>query len=56
MSYQPKVYKKQGGNEQVIASGGLVTVEAGGHIADANGAIVHNKRQRFTVAQVNAGA
>lgn len=31
-SYQPKVYKKSGGNEQVIASGGVQTVESGGVI------------------------
>jgi len=28
-SYQPAVYRKQGGNEQVIASGGKVTLESG---------------------------
>lgn len=33
MSYQPKVYRKQGGNELVVASGGLVTLESGGQIA-----------------------
>lgn len=32
MSYQPKVYKKQGGTEQVIASGGYQTVESGGYV------------------------
>lgn len=29
-SYQPKVYRKQGGDELVVASGGLITVESGG--------------------------
>lgn len=29
-SYQPKVYRKQGGTELVIASGGKVAVESGG--------------------------
>lgn len=29
-TYQPKVYMKQGGNEQVIASGGEQTIESGG--------------------------
>lgn len=33
MTYQPKVYHKQGGNELVVASGGVVTVESGGSIA-----------------------
>ncbi len=32
-TYQPKVYRKQGGNELVIASGGKLTVEAGGIVA-----------------------
>ncbi len=29
MTYQPKVYRKQGGDEQVIASGGTLNMEAG---------------------------
>jgi hypothetical protein len=36
-SYQPKVYRKQGGDEQVVASGGLITVESGGIIEIATG-------------------
>lgn len=36
MTYQPKVYRKQGGDELVVASGGKITVETGGIIA-ANG-------------------
>jgi hypothetical protein len=32
MSYQPKVYKKQGGDEIVVADGGKITVESGGEI------------------------
>ena len=31
-TYQPKVYRRQGGDEQVIASGGVQTVESGGSI------------------------
>ena len=31
-TYQPKVYRKQGGDEQVVASGGLITIESGGSI------------------------
>lgn len=34
-SYQPKVYKKQGGNELVVASGGAITVESGGSLTVA---------------------
>lgn len=32
MSYQPKVYRKQGGDELVVASGGKITEESGGAI------------------------
>jgi len=32
-TYQPAVYRKQGGNELVVASGGVITVESGGSIA-----------------------
>lgn len=32
MTYIPKVYKKDGGNEMVVASGGKITLEAGGTI------------------------
>lgn len=32
MSYQPKTYRKQGGDEFVVASGGKITVESGGDI------------------------
>ncbi|MFA5424889.1 MAG: hypothetical protein WC374_13630, partial [Phycisphaerae bacterium] len=31
-TYQPKVYREQGGNRQVIASGGSCDVESGGEI------------------------
>jgi len=34
-SYQPKVYRKQGGDEQVVASGGTLTVESGGTLTNA---------------------
>src|SRR3546814_11645421 len=32
MTYQPKVYRKQGGAELVVASGGKILVEEGGVI------------------------
>lgn len=38
MTYQPKVYRKQGGNELVVASGGKITVESGGELELAAGA------------------
>jgi hypothetical protein len=31
MTYQPKIYKKPGGNELVVASGGKINVETGGY-------------------------
>lgn len=34
-TYQPDVYRKQGGNELVVASGGKITVESGGEVAIA---------------------
>lgn len=35
MAYAPKVYRKQGGDELVVASGGTITVESGGTLANA---------------------
>jgi hypothetical protein len=52
MSYQPKIYRKQGGNELVIASGGVVNPESGCAIL---GGLVQNVRRRCTIAEVNAG-
>lgn len=40
MSYQPKIYKTDGGDTQVVASGGQVTVESGGEIAVASGGVI----------------
>mgnify|MGYP001262101736 CR=1 FL=1 len=37
-SYQPKVYRKMGGDELVVASGGTVTIEAGGYMTQPIGA------------------
>jgi len=39
MSYNAKVYKKQGGDELVIASGGTLTVESGATLAIEDGAL-----------------
>lgn len=36
MSYQPKTYRKQGGDEIVISSGGALNIETGGQVK-ANG-------------------
>jgi len=34
-TYQPKTYRKQGGDELVVASGGALTVESGGTLTNA---------------------
>ena len=39
-TYQPKVYKKSGGDELVVASGGVITVQSGGTIAAESGSIM----------------
>lgn len=36
-TYQPKVYMQQGGNVQVVASGGKIKVETGGQIVPDSG-------------------
>lgn len=36
-TYQSKIYKKQSGNELIVASGGKITVESGGTIDAAAG-------------------
>lgn len=56
MSYGPKVYRKQGGNELVIAAGGTLTVETGANITGpSSSGPVYQKRVRATAAEVNAG-
>lgn len=35
MSYQPLVYREQGGNTLVVASGGTINVQSGGSIVAA---------------------
>ena len=39
MSYQSKVYRKQGGDELIVASGGAIDVESGGSLKLAGTAI-----------------
>lgn len=59
-TYQPKVYKKQGGAELVIASGGKGTVESGGELAaEAVGGITiggNKVGNTFVVTEVLQGA
>jgi hypothetical protein len=42
-SYQPKVYRRQGGDELVVAAGGLITIEDGGGITQAAEVVVTTK-------------
>lgn len=39
-SYQPKVYRKQGGDELVVASGGKLIIESGGELEVQSGGLV----------------
>jgi hypothetical protein len=50
MSYQPKVYRKQGGNDLVVASGGTLDIESGGALELAGVAIT------ATAAEINQAA
>lgn len=51
-----KIQHVDGGDSLVVKSGGLILLETGGSITDANGPVVHCTRTRLTIAQVNAGA
>lgn len=41
MSYQPKIYRKQGAADLVVASGGTITVESGGSLTLEEGATAY---------------
>jgi hypothetical protein len=41
-TYQTNVYKKQGGDELVVADGGTMTVESGGTVAVESGGVLTN--------------
>lgn len=51
MSYQTQNYQQQGGAKWVV--GGELNVASGGYVS---GGAILNKRQRFTIAEINAGA
>ena len=59
-TYGPKVYHKQGGDEEVVASGGKITVESGGEIDLQDGAKITvpviSKSASFTVLASESGA
>lgn len=49
MTYQPKVYRKQGGDELVVASGGTLAVDSGGAVT-FNGANIAPSARVVNVA------
>ncbi len=51
MSYNTQNYSEQGGSRWVVA--GELNIASGGYVS---GGAVLNKRQRFTIAEINAGA
>ena len=55
MTYSAKVYRKQGGAEFVVASGGLATVESGGDMTVASGGRA-NFRGAYVRAQLSPTA
>lgn len=57
MSYQSKVYLKQGGAEQVVASGGKISVESGGKLVPALTPTVLGTAgaETYTAAQLGGG-
>ncbi|OFX13611.1 MAG: hypothetical protein A2W00_04435 [Candidatus Eisenbacteria bacterium RBG_16_71_46] len=57
-TYQPKVYREQGGSRQVVASGGSLDVESGGEIdIESGGALkINGTAITVTAAEINAMA
>lgn len=53
-SYANKVYMKQGGDEQVVASGGKVTVETGGQVNAAAGTVLIDSKKATNGFYVHA--
>jgi len=55
-SYQPNIYRKQGGSYLVVASGGTVTVESGGAITvDSGGTLTNAGTLANTGSVTNTG-
>lgn len=56
-SYQPKVYREQGGNRQVVASGGEIDIEAGGSLKSGGVEIINGAGElKGTLRKVNLAA
>jgi len=51
VTYQPKTYRKQGGDELVVASSGKITVESGGQIDIESGGYLAKPIQTLTTTQ-----
>lgn len=54
-TYQPKAYRKQGGDEMVFASGGTLTLESGATLTDAATA-AHSGANTFTGTVTHSAA
>ena len=52
MSYTSKIYRKPGGDELVVASGGVITVESGGEIEIQTGGILQVNASNLDVAEL----
>ncbi len=55
-TYAPKVYRKQGGDEQVIASGGTQTIESGGTVEYEAGSTLTNAATQTNTGTVTNSA
>lgn len=56
MTYSAKVYRKQGGDELVVASGGTITVESGGTLANSGTFSIGGTTVNATAAEIDAVA
>jgi len=54
MSYQPKTYRKDGGDTSVVASGGVLDIESGGALKLAGVAITPTAAEINKLASVGA--
>jgi hypothetical protein len=62
ITYNPKVYRKQGGDEFVVASEGIINIETGGiiqangtqadHIADPSGGATVDDEARAAIVSI----
>lgn len=52
--YQPKVYRKDGGNTQVVADGGQIQVDGGGRIVYST-AKTQTKSDNYTMTEGDSG-